>query len=105
MLESTLQFVGRAIDGFAECRGLMMNDNRRHSADARFHDATFVIVASLVCVLVTEMNLDTGDARGEAAHRVDDDGLDALRDGLRAVNVVIGIDQDLHDVPLYRPEA
>lgn len=55
------------------------------------------MLARLVAVLVTEMDLDPGDAFAEAVEGTRNRSFDGILESLSPFDMVVGVDLDLHE--------
>src|SRR4051812_22086585 len=74
----------------------MSHDYRLDRLCARFHNATLVVWPGFGTVVIAQMDLDAGHLPLEVAHRVLHDSAYVLGHALASVDVVIGVDLNLH---------
>jgi hypothetical protein len=96
------QLVRGAIDRqFAGC-SLMSDHGGLSTLQAHFHDAPFVVRAVFVAVVIFQVHVYTRDVVAEPTESSFYFAADVGRQGLVALNVVIGIELNLHGVFRWR---
>ena len=86
-----------AVQGLGDRRALMFRGNRLQSGQAGLYHATLVVRAGLLAVLVGETDHDAGHAVAETRQHARDRAFDLLGQLRAAVDVVVGVDLNLHN--------
>lgn len=100
VLEQIDHLVRRTVDRLSDARGVMSDGDRWVAFEPRFHHAAFVSVAALGGVLVADVYLEASDVLAEPSQRIFDGGAYRCCQRLISLDVVIGVDLDLHVVPV-----
>lgn len=96
-VDQPVQFVCRASDSLVQIVRVLGDRQWGAALQAGLNQATFVVLARLLAVLVAQMNLDPRDVIAVPGQGVFDFACGPSRQCLVAFNVVVGIDLDLHD--------
>ncbi len=95
-LDQVSELVGRSVDGVVHRRGLMGDGGGWAAFKPSFHHATFFVPGGFGPVLVRDVNLHASDVRGEMLQGVFHHAADVGAESFAALDVVVGIDLDLH---------
>jgi hypothetical protein len=91
-----LELVGRIVNGLRESRFFVLRNDRSGARDPGFEAADFVSITGLCAAKVAQMHLNAKNAITVACQRSLDDTFNASDQLFVAADVVIAIDQDLH---------
>jgi hypothetical protein len=102
-LDQPDQFIGSAVDGLVQGRGLVSHRNRLAILQAGFHQATHVVIAALfVTIFITQMNFHPRDVIADSTQGTFHNTTDLSGQRLVTFDITVGIDLDLHGVLLGR---
>jgi len=96
------QFVRGTVDGLVHGPGVMGNRDWLPALETGLHQAALVVVATLVANLVGQVNLDARHVFAEPADGAIYYCPDVSGERLVTLDVMVGIDLDLHAVLLLR---
>ncbi len=97
VLDQASQFVGRTVNGLLRCRRFVGDRDRLMVLKACLHGGSDLIGASLVPVLVGQVNLHSRDVWAEMAQHPLHDFANMIGEGLAAFDMMVNIYLDLHD--------
>ena len=102
MVDQVLQPLRRALHGIHQYRGIMVDAQRWQTLQPRLNRATQVGLSALLPVLVAQMKLEPGDPSRMIRKRGFHGSGHILLQREAAVDMVVGVDLDNHDIRTVR---
>jgi hypothetical protein len=95
--DHVIQLTGCTLYGQIQILRMVGNRYGLATFEAGFHQATLVVDAGFVAILITEMHFNTCDVLAKSAQRALYYGFHLVGKCIRAFNVFIGIYLNVHD--------
>ena len=97
-IERTPEFIDRAGDSLGDIGRIVCDRHGLTAGNPRLHHAALILGSVLVAVFIAEMYFNSRESVGEACDAMPHRGFHGLGQRLMAIDVVIGIDKNIHAI-------